>query len=85
MNKPYKRSENPQAITKDTPYLSTEPNRRERRMRQRPFNNSGTTSVIVTFLGMHRDKKTEVVRPIFYKVKQRLQLIGRKMVVHYQN
>ena len=83
MNTPYLRSSQV-VISKDSPYVSEKPNRRARRMRQRPFNNSGTTPILVTFLGMFPDKDTNVRKPVFIKYSQRLQTIGRKTVVHYK-
>ena len=80
MNTPYLRSSQV-VISKDKPYVSEEPNRRARRMRQRPFNNSSTTSLVVTRLGqLHPETK----KPIFIKYAQRLQHLKGKTLVHYK-
>lgn len=66
-------------ITKERPYIVSGENRRARRLRQRPFNNSKGKGLIVTRIG-----QTKKGHGLFWKVSKTIQLIGDKPVVHFK-
>lgn len=67
-------------ILKDQPYINKGPNRAERRMRERPFNNSGKPAVIVTRIGT-----TDKGHAVFQKYAKKLQVNNRRTIVHFVN